>query len=154
VAAAARFDSRARKCCTISQPVARETPPGDARPRVEDIVAFRITGDRIVKLHVATWHAGPHFLCDECRFFNLENPDTERCDFHVVPLPAEMPLPDLSRRGLMARSYVYPGSAGETGPGRPIDSELSRLADTGETCTLQPPPPSGTEIYALARSST
>jgi hypothetical protein len=34
----------------------------------------------------------------------------------------------------------------------PIDSGLFRLADTGETCTLQSLPPSGTEIYALARS--
>jgi ureidoglycolate hydrolase len=68
-------------------------PPGDlgddARPRLEDIVAFRITGDRIVKLHVATWHAGPHFVHDECRFLNLENLDTNRRDFHAVPLPAE-----------------------------------------------------------------
>jgi ureidoglycolate hydrolase len=68
-------------------------PPGDlgddARPRLEDIVAFRITGDRIIKLHVATWHAGPHFVHDECRFLNLENRDTNRRDFHAVPLPAE-----------------------------------------------------------------
>jgi len=43
-------------------------PPGDlsddARPRLEDIVAFRIPGDRVIKLHVATWHAGPHFVHD------------------------------------------------------------------------------------------
>jgi len=68
-------------------------PPGDpsddARPRVEDIVAFRIPGDRLIKLHVATWHAGPHFVHDECLFFNLENLDTNRRDFHGVPLPAE-----------------------------------------------------------------
>jgi ureidoglycolate hydrolase len=68
-------------------------PPGDlgddARPRLEDIVAFRIPGDRIVKLHVATWHAGPHFIHDECQFLNLENLDTNRRDFHAVALPAE-----------------------------------------------------------------
>ena len=68
-------------------------PPGeprdDARPRLADIVAFRIPGDRIVKLHVATWHAGPHFVHDECLFFNLENLDTNRRDFHAVDLPAE-----------------------------------------------------------------
>ena len=38
-------------------------PPGDlgddARPRIEDIAAFRVPGDRLIKLHVATWHAGP-----------------------------------------------------------------------------------------------
>jgi ureidoglycolate hydrolase len=68
-------------------------PPGDladaARPRVEDIVAFRIPGDRLIKLHVATWHAGPHFVHDECLFFNLENRDTNRRDFHAVPLPVD-----------------------------------------------------------------
>ena len=68
-------------------------PPGDlgddAHPRVEDIVAFRVPGDRLIKLHVATWHAGPHFVHDECLFFNLENLDTNRRDFHGVPLPAE-----------------------------------------------------------------
>jgi ureidoglycolate lyase len=68
-------------------------PPGDlddeARPRVEDIVAFRVPGDRLIKLHVATWHAGPHFVHDECLFVNLENLDTNRRDFHAVPLAAE-----------------------------------------------------------------
>jgi ureidoglycolate hydrolase len=68
-------------------------PPGDlsddARPRVEDIVAFRVPGDRVIKLHVATWHAGPHFVHDECLFINLENRDTNQRDFHGVPLPVE-----------------------------------------------------------------
>jgi hypothetical protein len=72
-------------------------PPGttardlddDARPALEDIVAFRVPGDRAIKLHVATWHAGPHFVHDECLFFNLENLDTNRRDFHGVPLPVE-----------------------------------------------------------------
>jgi ureidoglycolate hydrolase len=68
-------------------------PPGDfgddARPRVEDIVAFRVPGDRLIKLHVGTWHAGPHFVHGECLFVNLENRDTNRHDFHAVPLPVE-----------------------------------------------------------------
>ncbi len=68
-------------------------PPGDlgedARPLVEDITAFRVAGDRLIKLHVATWHAGPHFVHDECLFVNLENRDTNRRDFHAVPLPLE-----------------------------------------------------------------
>ena len=68
-------------------------PPGDpgddARPRLDEIVAFRIPGDRIIKLHVATWHAGPHFVHDECQFLNLENLDTNKRDFHGVALPAE-----------------------------------------------------------------
>jgi ureidoglycolate hydrolase len=68
-------------------------PPGDlgddARPRIEDIAAFRVPGDRVIKLHVATWHAGPHFVHDECLFLNLENRDTNRRDFHAVSLPVE-----------------------------------------------------------------
>ena len=68
-------------------------PPGDhsddARPRLDEIIAFRVPGDRLIKLHVATWHAGPHFVHDECLFMNLENADTNRADFHAVPLPAE-----------------------------------------------------------------
>jgi len=68
-------------------------PPGDlsddARPRIDDIVAFRVPGDRLIKLHVATWHAGPHFVHDECLFVNLENLDTNRRDFHAVPLAVE-----------------------------------------------------------------
>ena len=68
-------------------------PPGDladdARPRIADIAAFRVPGDRLVKLHVATWHAGPHFTHDECLFVNLENLDTNRRDFHAVPLAVE-----------------------------------------------------------------
>jgi ureidoglycolate hydrolase len=68
-------------------------PPGDlgddGGPRIEEIVAFRVPGDRLIKLHVATWHAGPHFVYDECLFFNLENLDTNRRDFHAVPLSVE-----------------------------------------------------------------
>jgi ureidoglycolate hydrolase len=67
-------------------------PPGedmsdDARPRLEDIAVFRIPGDCVVKMHVATWHAGPHFTHEECLFFNLENLDTNHRDFHAVDLP-------------------------------------------------------------------
>src|SRR4051812_42447284 len=68
-------------------------PPGDpgdaARPRIEDIVAFRIPGDRLIKLHVAAWHAGPFFVHDECLFVNRETRDTNRRDFHAVTLPVE-----------------------------------------------------------------
>jgi len=48
-----------------------------------------VPGDRLIKLHVATWHAGPRFVHDECLFVNLENLDTNRRDFQAVPLPAE-----------------------------------------------------------------
>lgn len=65
-----------------------------ARPRIEDIVAFRIPGDQIIKLHVATWHAGPHFDHDECKFINLENMDTNQNDFQAVPLGVECEMVD------------------------------------------------------------
>jgi ureidoglycolate hydrolase len=69
-------------------------PPSDdrsdaGRPDLARLAAFRIPGDCVVKLHVACWHAGPHFLGDEALFFNLENLDTNKRDFHQVPLPAE-----------------------------------------------------------------
>jgi len=68
-------------------------PPSDlsdeGRPDLDKIAAFRIPGDCVIKLHVATWHAGPQFTHDECLFFNLENLDTNKRDFHQVALPGE-----------------------------------------------------------------
>ena len=68
-------------------------PPGDlgddARPRLGDIGAYRIPVDRVIKARVATWHAGSHFVHDECEFVNLENFATNWRDFHAVPHPAE-----------------------------------------------------------------
>jgi ureidoglycolate hydrolase len=68
-------------------------PPGDlgddARPRLGDIGAFRIPVDRVIKAQFATWHAGSHFVHEECEFVNLENVDTDRRDFRAVPHPAE-----------------------------------------------------------------
>ena len=58
-------------------------------PRLEDITAFRIPGDRIIKLHVGTWHAGPHFEHEECLFLNLENEDTNTRDFQDAVLPQQ-----------------------------------------------------------------
>jgi ureidoglycolate hydrolase len=58
-------------------------------PRLEDVVGFRIPGDRIVKLHQATWHAGPHFEHEDAMFLNLENRDTNSHDFHDAVLPRE-----------------------------------------------------------------
>jgi ureidoglycolate hydrolase len=59
----------------------------DALPRLDQITAFRIPGDRIIKLHVGAWHAGPHFVHDECMFLNLENIDTNTRDFQLITLP-------------------------------------------------------------------
>src|SRR6478736_10462947 len=68
-------------------------PPSEladgAQPEIGRIAAFRIPGNCVIKLHVATWHAGPHFVHDECLFFNLENLDTNRRDFHAAALPVE-----------------------------------------------------------------
>src|SRR5882757_8212726 len=55
----------------------------------EWLIGVAPPGDRLIKLHVATWHAGPHFVHDECLFVNLENLDTNRRDFHAVPLSVE-----------------------------------------------------------------
>jgi len=66
----------------------------DSRPRLEDIAAFRIPDDRIIKLHVGTWHAGPHFKHQECLFLNLENEDTNTRDFQDVALPQECQIDD------------------------------------------------------------
>ncbi len=68
-------------------------PPGDpsdaARPGLKDIRAFRIPGDQAIMLDVATWHAGPHYIHEDCLFFNLENMDTGERDFHQVDLGIE-----------------------------------------------------------------
>ena len=71
-------------------------PPNDLAdgtcPELARIAAFRIPGDCVIKLHVATWHAGPHFLHDECLFFNLENLDTNERDFDAYDLPNEFQI--------------------------------------------------------------
>jgi ureidoglycolate hydrolase len=68
-------------------------PPNDPvdgiSPELGRMAAFRIPGDCVIKLHVATWHAGPHFTHEECLFFNLENLDTNKRDFEDHELPGE-----------------------------------------------------------------
>ncbi len=71
-------------------------PPSDladsGRPRIEDIVGFRVPGDCMIKLHVATWHAGPHFTDDAIDFVNLELMNTNTADFHAAELGVECEL--------------------------------------------------------------
>ena len=67
--------------------VASPRSPDDVRH--EHVRAFRIPGDRIIKLHAGTWHAGPHFVHDECLFLNLENEDTKSRDFDEAVLGQE-----------------------------------------------------------------
>jgi ureidoglycolate hydrolase len=68
-------------------------PPGDfgddARPQVEDIAAFRVPADRLIKLHVATWHAGPHSSTTNAYSSTSRNLDTNRRDFQAVQLGVE-----------------------------------------------------------------
>jgi ureidoglycolate hydrolase len=65
-------------------------PADGAKPEPARMAAFRIPGDRVIKLNVATWHAGPHFTHDECLFFNLENLDTNKRDFEDYEMPNEV----------------------------------------------------------------
>ena len=62
--------------------------PGES-VALDEVAAFHIPGDRIVKLHVGTWHAGPHFTHEEAMFLNLENADTNSQDFGEARLPEE-----------------------------------------------------------------
>lgn len=75
-------------------------PGASEHVRLEDVAAFRIPGDRIIKLHAGTWHAGPHFVHDECLFLNLENEDTNSHDFNESSLDRECEIePGPSARG-------------------------------------------------------
>ncbi len=69
--------------------MAEATKPGGDFPGPEQITAFRIPGDRIIKIHTGVWHAGPHFVHDECMFMSLENVDTNMTDFDILTMPAE-----------------------------------------------------------------
>lgn len=58
----------------------------DAVPDETRLKAFRVPGDRAVKLHRGTWHAGPFFEGDAMSFFNLELDDTNEVDHHTARL--------------------------------------------------------------------
>eukprot|EP00897_Mesotaenium_endlicherianum_P005753 jgi/Mesen1/5205/ME000258S04305 len=49
-------------------------------PRPEDVAVFRIDGPAFLKLHAATWHAGPMFADPLMDFYNLELADTNVVD--------------------------------------------------------------------------
>ncbi len=65
-------------------------PPDNASLTLnpEAIEAFRIPGDRFVKLHVGTWHAGPYFSHESVDFYNLELTDTNVTDHYTIDLQA------------------------------------------------------------------
>lgn len=58
----------------------------DAVPDETRLKAFRVPGDRAVKLHRGTWHAGPFFESEAMSFFNLELDDTNEVDHHTARL--------------------------------------------------------------------
>ena len=51
---------------------------------------FRIEPRVILKLHVASWHAGPYFREPHASFFNLELADANSRDFTEIALPQPM----------------------------------------------------------------
>lgn len=54
---------------------------------VEQIVAFKIPGDRFIKLDLGTWHAGPLFREEpHIDFYNLELSDTNITDHTSIDL--------------------------------------------------------------------
>ncbi|MEM9542687.1 MAG: ureidoglycolate lyase [Cyanobacteria bacterium P01_E01_bin.42] len=59
-------------------------PPCQAdRPKIDNIVAFRIPGDCFIKLEAGTWHAGPYFDPEIVAFYNLELSNTNEIDRHT-----------------------------------------------------------------------
>lgn len=69
-------------------------PAGDldeaSTPRLEDVRAFRITGDVAVTMHRGTWHSGPFFHEERMDFVNLELSDTNVVDHHTFRLDDEL----------------------------------------------------------------
>jgi ureidoglycolate hydrolase len=56
-------------------------PPSEAQqPKIEEIVAFHISGNCFIKLEMGTWHSGPYFDYDFVDFYNLELSDTNIVD--------------------------------------------------------------------------
>ncbi|MEY2977660.1 MAG: ureidoglycolate lyase [Prochlorotrichaceae cyanobacterium] len=56
-------------------------PPSlDDRPDRSQLKVFEIPGDRFIKLHQGTWHAGPLFESEFIDFYNLELSDTNTAD--------------------------------------------------------------------------
>ena len=67
--------------------VAAPDPASDV-PRLDTLAAFRVPGDRFIKLHKGTWHAGPYFAAPAALFFNLELIDTNLVDHQTCDLAA------------------------------------------------------------------
>jgi ureidoglycolate hydrolase len=61
-------------------------PSVDPQPNPDQIRAFHIPGDCLVKLSVGTWHAGPYFSQPQVSFYNLELSDTNLTDHYTCHL--------------------------------------------------------------------
>lgn len=66
--------------------VAVAPPLNLAKPKVEKIAAFRISGHCFIKLNLGTWHAGPYFEGEFVDFYNLELSDTNITDHETYNL--------------------------------------------------------------------
>ncbi len=56
-------------------------PPNQlTQPDLEKMTVFKIPSDRIIKLEIGTWHAGPYFDEPIIDFYNLELSDTNIMD--------------------------------------------------------------------------
>lgn len=60
--------------------IAVAPPSTSNKPQLDQIVAFRVSGDCFIKLAVGTWHAGPYFEHEFVDFYNLELSDTNLTD--------------------------------------------------------------------------
>ncbi|XP_043702959.1 uncharacterized protein LOC122653096 [Telopea speciosissima] len=49
-------------------------------PHPDDVLVFRITGPKFLKLNIGTWHAGPLFKSETMEFYNLELSNTNVVD--------------------------------------------------------------------------
>lgn len=55
-------------------------------PDIDTLKAFFVPGDRFIKLHKGTWHAGPYFDASSVLFYNLELSDTNIVDHDTCDL--------------------------------------------------------------------
>ncbi|MBD2101244.1 ureidoglycolate lyase [Leptolyngbya sp. FACHB-261] len=74
----------------VAEPKDLEDP--EAVPDLETLQAFYIPGDRALKLHRGTWHAGPYFKEESVSFYNLELADTNATDHQTCVLSSRFGL--------------------------------------------------------------
>ncbi|MGL5080749.1 MAG: ureidoglycolate lyase [Microcoleaceae cyanobacterium] len=60
--------------------IAVAPPSLEDKPNLEQLTAFRISGNCFIRLEIGTWHAGPYFDQEFVDFYNLELSDTNVVD--------------------------------------------------------------------------